>query len=330
MSGKLPPLFSLQAFEAAARLGSFSKAADELSLTPGAISRQIRQLEDWCGQTLFARKGPSISLTNDGASMLARLDGPLAALHQAVFPRREEKIEHLQVATLASIAKEWLLPRLPSFTERHPLIQIQVQTDYALVRPAPRVPMVAIRHGTPGAQEVDCLRLFDDRLIAVASPRLLQELGHDTLQWPPNKMLSHVAQEADPWYALAGFPPDHETTGMACNDADVLLEAAALGLGIAVTRLSIAWRRLITGQLQIASNTICPSPRENLLVVREDCANLPAVRSFTEWLMQQASLWQHVQMEFDQPDHHLRAHLNPHPRTRAVTSLKSKKPISGN
>jgi LysR family glycine cleavage system transcriptional activator len=73
MHGKLPPLFTLQAFEAAARLGSFSRAADELSLTPGAISRQIRQLEDWSALTLFVRNGPRVSLTADGSALLLRL-----------------------------------------------------------------------------------------------------------------------------------------------------------------------------------------------------------------------------------------------------------------
>ncbi|PTT93329.1 LysR family transcriptional regulator, partial [Pelomonas sp. HMWF004] len=100
MRERLPPLFSLQAFEAAARLGNFSRAAAELHLTPGAISRQVRQLEEWCGQTLFERVGNAMRLTAEGRELLARLGGPLAALHEAVYPEPQEARTTLQVATL--------------------------------------------------------------------------------------------------------------------------------------------------------------------------------------------------------------------------------------
>src|SRR5277367_903146 len=98
MRDRLPPLFSLQAFESAARLGSFSRAAAELKLSTGAISRQIRQLEDWCALTLFERHGPRILLTQQGQDLLARLGGPLSALHQAVYAPPADATQTLTIA----------------------------------------------------------------------------------------------------------------------------------------------------------------------------------------------------------------------------------------
>ncbi|NRF70318.1 LysR family transcriptional regulator [Aquincola sp. S2] len=170
MRDRLPPLFSLQAFEAAARLGNFSRAAAELKLTPGAVSRQIRQLEDWCALTLFERRGPQVRLTRDGQELLGRLGAPLTALHEAVYPSADAAAQTLQIETLASTAKAWLLPRLPDFVARHPQVALIVQTDYALIRPPPRVPMVALRHGAqPAGDELASERLFEDRLLAVAA-----------------------------------------------------------------------------------------------------------------------------------------------------------------
>lgn len=300
MTGKLPPLFTLQAFEAASRLGSFSKAADELSLTPGAISRQIRQLEDWSRLTLFKRNGPKVSLTDDGAALLTRLAGPLSALHQAIYPPDDTTQRTLHVSTLASIAKEWLLPRLDSFTRQYPEIRLIIETDYALVRAAPRVAMLAIRHGSRQSTDQICETLFTDRLVAVTSPALRARLGTDARLWPATAMLQHLSLDAGNWLTAAGLPEEHSLQGQAYNDADVLLEAAVQGQGIALGRLSIAWRRLQAGSLVLASDTICPTPRDNLLVLREDSAALPEVRAFTAWLREQAGLWQEQVNAFDQ------------------------------
>lgn len=283
MRDRLPPLFSLQAFEAAARLGNFSRAADELHLTPGAISRQVRQLEDWCGQTLFQRVGNQMRLTVEGRELLARLGGPLAALHEAVYPEPEEARPTLQIATLGSLARAWLLPRLHRFIAASPTVRLIVQTDYALVRPPPRVALVALRHGRPGdGGEL----LFEDRLLAVATPAMARELGLDATRWPAARMLSHVTGDAPLWQAAAGITAQAE--GPAFNDAAVTLDAAEAGLGLAIARLSLALPRLQAGTLVQAHPLLLPSPRANLLVIREDAADLPVVKRFAAWVRQEA------------------------------------------
>lgn len=283
MRDRLPPLFSLQAFEAAARLGGFSGAAAELNLTPGAVSRQIRQLEDWCALVLFERHGPRIALTREGSDLLARLDGPLSALHEAVYPVSPDALQVLQVATLASIAKSWLLPRLGSFREAYPDIALTVHTDYGLVRPAPRIAMIAIRHGPLPGAELHGEVLFEDRLVALAAPAYAEVAGPDPAAWSPHSVLQHLAADTDGWFDSAGAP-GFAARGPAFNDADVLLEAAQQGLGIAVSRLSIALPRIKSGKLVAASPLHCRSPRDNILVVRRDCLDVPAVRCFIDWV----------------------------------------------
>ena len=307
MRDRLPPMFSLQVFEAAARLGSFTKAAAELKLTTGAISRQIRHLEDWCALTLFERQGPQIRITREGEDLLARLGGPLSALRQAVYPQAADAIQTLQIATLASIAKAWLLPRLGDFSAKYPQIALTVRTDYALTRPPPRTAMVALRHGTRPSDQLQSEVLFQDRLLAVATPMRARQLGPDPRKWAPRDWLQHISLDPRPWFDAAGLPPEYEAAGPAFNDADVMLDAAQQGMGVGLTRLSLAWPRLKAGHLVLVNGVICRSLRDNLLVLREDSADLPAVRHFVRWVRDQAAAWRELQDEFDSPDHPLRS-----------------------
>ena len=287
MRERLPPLFCLQAFEAAARLGNFSRAAAELHLTPGAISRQVRQLEDWSGQTLFERVGNTMRLSAEGREMQTRLGGPLAALHEAIYPEPAEARPTLQIATLGSLTRAWLLPRLADFIARAPQVRLIVQTDYALVRPPPRVALVALRHGLPAVGD-DVL--FTDRLLAVAAPVVARRLGRHPARWPAENLISHVTGDAPLWLAAAGVST--LPSGPAFNDAGLTLDAAAAGLGIAVTRLSLALPWLRSRQLVRAHPLLMPSPRANLCVVRKDSATNPVVRLFVAWLHEQATLTQ--------------------------------------
>jgi LysR family transcriptional regulator, glycine cleavage system transcriptional activator len=302
MRDRLPPLISLQAFEAAARLGNFSRAAAELHLTPGAISRQVRQLEDSIGQTLFERRGGGMRLTAEGRDLQARMGGPLAALHEAVYPEPTGNYPTLQIATLGSLARAWLVPRLASFIARAPNTRLIVRTDYSLVRPPPRVALVALRHGLAGDMGSDVL--FEDRLMAVATPAVAQRLGQDAARWPAASILGDLYSDASQWQAEAGAPT--ATQGPAFNDAGVILDAAVAGLGVALTRLSIALPWLAAGSLVLAHPKVVPSLRSNLVFVRADSAQLPVVRDFDRWLREQAAETAQAIRAFDDPSHPLR------------------------
>ena len=300
MRNRLPPIFSLQTFEAAARLGNFTRAANELNLTPGAISRQIRQLEDLVYQTLFERNGSGMRLTLEGRDLMARLGGPLAALHEAVYRETEEAHPTLQIATLGSLARAWLLPRLGGLISLAPNVRLIVQTDYALVRPPPRLAMVAIRYGleSDGGE-----LLFDDRLVAVATPELSSRFGTDPIHWPNELILSHLTGDSSTWFKQVGY---HAVpTGPACNDAGVTVDAALAGLGMTVTRLSLILPLLALRQLVLVHPLVLSTLRSNRLLIREDSAGLPVVMVFSKWIRAQAAQTAQQILAFDEKSHML-------------------------
>ena len=123
---KAPPLTALRAFEAAARLGGFTRAADELAVTPGAISQQIRLLEDWAGLRLFRRGAQGVTLTEAGARVLGEVSGAFDALGQAAQLLRAEAGTRVHIAALPAIAELWLAPRLPALRAAYPEMQVSV------------------------------------------------------------------------------------------------------------------------------------------------------------------------------------------------------------
>lgn len=298
MRTRLPPLFSLQVFEVAARLGNFSQAATQLSLTPGVVSRQIRHLEQWCSMTLFTRQGPRVELTSHGRDLLGRLRGPLEELHRAVYPEAPSGKQLLRIDTVASIAKAWLIPRLSRFALGHPDVSLVIHTDYAIVQLPPHSAVVAIRHGGRPSGDVYCETLFTDRLVAVAAPAWISTHGTEPTSWSSSSILRNFRDDTAPWFSRAGISEGPQA-GITFNDADALLQAAECGLGVAISRLSVAWPRLSAGKLGVAFPHSVASPRDNLLVYRCDSAEIPAVAAFVDWVRQEGSTFRDALVEFE-------------------------------
>lgn len=291
MRKRLPPLFSLQVFEAAARHGKFSRAAEELNLTQGAVSRQIKQLEAWTALPLFERNGPRVELTRAGHDLLARLGAPLNALHAAVYGEEGEPIQTLHIATLASIARAVLLPPMPSFISAHPRIDLTVHTDYALASLPPRLPMLAIRFGAAPAPDMHGELLFGDRLVSVAAPSVAERVGTDPRQWPERSLLRHTTGDWSLWLQAAGLDGSRVPAGMEFNDAGVMLDAAEIGAGIALARMTVAWSALRDGRLVQVSPVTAVANRHHYLVCRDDALQLPPVVAFRTWMQEQARVW---------------------------------------
>lgn len=299
MRKRLPPLFSLQVFEAAARHGKFSRAAEELNLTQGAVSRQIKQLEAWTALPLFERNGPRVDLTRAGHDLLARLGAPLNALHAAVYGDIGAPIQTLHVATLVSIARAVLLPQMPAFLVAHPHVDITIQTDYALVSLPPRLPMVALRFGSTPVADMHADLLFGDRMVSVAAPAVAARVGADPRHWPMRSLLRHTTQDWSQWLQAAGLEGALVPAGMEFNDAGVLLDAAEAGAGIALARLSVAWSALLEGRLVQVSPVAVVANRSHYLVCRAEVLRLPAVLAFREWVLEQAKTWRRRLEAFD-------------------------------
>ena len=173
MARRLPPLSALRPFEAAARLESFSRAAEELHLTHGAVSRQVRALEDHVGAPLFSRHGKRVALTAAGRAFAERVRGALEEIAQAaetVNPARRGN--RLTVSVLPSFASRWLMPRLIRFMEAHPAIELNVITSTALANFATDEVDLAIRFGRGPWPNLVCEAFLDDEWFPVASPKM--------------------------------------------------------------------------------------------------------------------------------------------------------------
>ncbi len=300
MRKRLPPLFSLQVFEVAARHGKFSLAAQELHLTQSAVSRQIKQLEDWCELQLFSRFGPRIELTNAGEDLLKRLTAPLNALHAAVYSDGDHEHQTLHINTLASIASNFLLPNLAEFHQRYPEIHLCIQADYALATFPPQLSMVAIRYTSHPDPSLQSHFLSSDRLVVLGTPSLVEKLGNNPTHWPANSLLRHTNMDWSAWTSTHPQAIELSADGLEFNDALLLLDACQRGMGLGISRLSVAYQSLENGALVLASDHVCLSPASYYLLYRHDCANIPAIRDFTQWICGLATVWEKNNLEFDQ------------------------------
>ncbi len=279
----LPPLPVLQAFEAAARLGNFSRAATERHLTPGAISRHVQALEHWCGDKLFARNGPQVTLTDAGLALRQRLGDPLQALYDALqAPGENTAIQPLHIYTLPSIAMSWLLPEIEDFHDHHPRIRLSLLTGYAMASLPPAMPAVAFRFGQFDQTGLTSHRSAPEQMVAVATPEWLAMNGEAPENWPAMQMLRHTDS---PWPTRIAGRKLQRAQGLECNDAALVRAAATQGLGVAWLRRKLAERSLHSGDLAAVPNTTLESDRFYWLTYRSELGNTPAITAFRDWLL---------------------------------------------
>lgn len=283
---RLPSLQSIQAFEAAIRHGSFTRAAEELHLTHGAISRHVGKLEDWSGTTLFERRGPRIQATAAGEQLRQRLADPLAALHQALTPSKATpRRDALYLSTLVSIAHTWILPHLDDFQRQCPNIELTVATDYQVLSLPPASKVVALRFGHFDHRGLFAEKVLDEEMVAVASPDWVDRHGRDPSHWPGETMLVHTA---NPWPASIrsenGTIRLPAAQGPRFNDAYMSFQAARYGQGVAWTRFQMAKSALEQRELVVIDPLRQKSERSYWLVCREEWAHDPTVGLFRDWL----------------------------------------------
>jgi LysR family transcriptional regulator, glycine cleavage system transcriptional activator len=252
MPYRLPPLNSMRLFEAAGRRLSFKLAAEELNLTPSAISHGIVALEDSLGVDLFIRTNRTLTLTGAGASYLPQVRAALEMIVRAGdnLPGRRPSGK-LAVSVSPTFAVRWLVPRLQRFYERHPEIEVAVDTTHRLVE-FPRDGVdIAIRMGRGNWPELYATCLVRETLVPVCAPRLARSIhtASDLKKLP----LLHVTDASEDWKAWCGLAEiqlEEPMSGLRFDTIHMALEAAAEGLGVAIGRLplinaDLASRRLI-------------------------------------------------------------------------------------
>ncbi|MBZ3661612.1 LysR substrate-binding domain-containing protein [Pseudomonas monteilii] len=274
-----PPLNALRGFEAAARLGSFHKAAAALNLTQSAISQQIRSLETYLEQPLFYRSGRSVSLTDAGHDLLSTTQSLLQ--HLAVGIRRLDqyrKPNQLVVNTSPAFARHWLLPRLTDFHQRCPEVDLWLFTSFEVPDMATETIDLAIRDDLSAQAECSFSVLHQDQLYPACHPALLQTpvQQRTTLHGEREMDWSH-------WQLEGGEEVGQQGKGLNFSDPGLLLDAASEGLGVALVSQLLARRAVEEGRLHALSAQRVRGPAWACLVHR-DSQDDPLARQFLDWL----------------------------------------------
>lgn len=291
---RLPPLNAVRAFEAAARHGSFVKAAEELHVTAGAVSQQVKALEAWLGQPLFRRLHRGVALNDAGTDYLAKVGGILDALGAAseeLVRRSDAPI--LRVTALPALAERWLMPRLGRFQARHPDVQIALTADDRPVDLA-RDPVdlwLCYGRGEHPGQKAE--RLFGEVLFPVCAPGLLDR--GPALKAPGDlarHTLLHDAHWRDDWrlwLAAAGvvnLDPNH---GPSFTLYAMVIQAALDGLGVALAHEALVADDLAAGSLVAPFDLRLPATRAYYLVSSPKATKRPDVMAFRAWLRHEAA-----------------------------------------
>lgn len=292
---RLPPLNALIGFEAAARLGSFSKAADELNLTQSTVSHQIKLVEQVLGQPLFRRSHRRAVLTDAGADFLRTVHGVIEGL-QAGIARLEPYRKPGSVVLYApnAFALGWLLPRLTGFRRAHPRVDIWLDSSGRAVDFERDEVDVLIRRGIQRDPEVVSETLLQEVLVPVGAPALLDGAAPPAT---PAGLAGHVllheerTEDWQRWFDAAGLPGQARHAGPNFSDGGVLLEAAALGHGVALGSTVLADRLLREGRLRPLFGPVLPVDDPYCLAYRPSSLRDDDIRTVCDWLRAQAATW---------------------------------------
>lgn len=295
MSRHLPPLNALRAFEAAARHQSVSKAAEELNVTPAAVSHQVKALEEYFGVALFRRAVRTLYLTPEGSALLPNLSGGFDALAEACEELENEKRRGiLTVASTPSFAAKWLVQHLDSFSEQHPDITVRIEASLEPVTFQGDGVDVAIRFGPGDYPGLHTDSLMMESVLPVCAPELIDgpqplrspaDLAHHTLihlDW-------HVAGALQPdwrmWLTMAGVDGVDPSKGPVYDTDSLALQAAIDGKGVALVSDVMAAHDLAKGRVVAPFDLILPSECGYWFLCPPDSLERPKVAAFRAWIL---------------------------------------------
>jgi LysR family glycine cleavage system transcriptional activator len=289
------PLHALQGFVAAARLGNLSRAAETLFVTVSALSHQIRGLEQRLDQRLFVRGARGIRLTPDGERLYDRVASAVDTIEHALRPYAAKRDQVLTISLLPSFASSWLMPRLADFLSAHPQIEINLQSNAALVDfDRDRGIDAALRFGPGRWSGLEAVHLFDDWISPTMSPQLLERLGRPTLE-----ALGEFPLLGDPggrwgeWFQrFGGDAPKRFVASF--TDSETLHRAAVEGLGIALGRGTLSRPMIDAGLLTCLFDQSLPSEFAHYLVYPPRSESHAGLTAFRGWVAREAEHYRSV------------------------------------
>jgi len=292
MLRRLPPLNALKAFEAAARSESFTRAAEELNVTQGAVSHQVKALEEILGVKLFNRERQRLVITEAGREYLAVVRDALdriAVGTERLVQRQTSGV--LTVSTSPDFAAKWLVHRLGRFAEAHPDIDLRVSATIQHVDFAREEVDLALRHGDGNWAGLDTVRLCSEQLFPVCAPKLVSGRNRitkaaDLLKFPLLRLEDW--KNWSRWFDAAGVTAT-AVPGPVLNRASMLIDAAVDGQGIALARTTLAAWDLINGRLVKPIDVSLRLSNTYWIVCPKATSALPKIKVFREWLLAEAA-----------------------------------------
>jgi LysR family transcriptional regulator, glycine cleavage system transcriptional activator len=293
MRPRLPALNNLKAFEAAARHESFTRAAEELCVTQGAVSQQVKALEEGLGIKLFNRERQRLIITEAGRDYLMVVRDALDRIAigtERLLQRQNAGV--LTVSTSPDFAAKWLVHRLGHFAEAHSGIDLRVSATLHHVDFAREEVDLAVRHGEGNWLGLDAVQLSAEQLFAVCSPKLLtgrQRLSKpaDILKFP----LIHLDSRADwtRWLRAVDVDDAGAAHGTVLNRASMVIDAAINGQGVALARTTLAAWDLINGRLVRPFPASIPLSKTYWIICPKATSNVPKIVTFRSWLLAEAT-----------------------------------------
>lgn len=295
MTPQLPPLNALRAFESAARHLSISRAAQELFVTPAAVSHQVKALETYLGTRLFVRRHRQLSLTEAGAALLPGLRAGFEQLGSAVARLRLQQTDRpLTVSANVSFCSKWLIPRLEAFRQRYPQIDIRIDASNHLVDFSGDDVDVAVRLGGGEYRGLVSHKLWDAQVFPVCSPNLPSaakplhepaDLRNHTLLHPDWFSESDAWLDWRSWLLSAGITDIDPQTGLQFNHTTLAIQAAIEGQGVALVNRMLVADDLAAGRLIKPFELSLEVEFTFYLVYPPEAAGEPRVAAFREWLL---------------------------------------------
>ncbi len=287
---RLPPFIALRALEAAARHQSYSRAADELAVTHGAVSQQIRRLEEELGTTLFVRQGNGMVPTASALTLAGEVAQALAGLRRGVEAVREQCGGPLVLSTVPAFATRWLAPKLGRLTSEIEETELLLRVEMRMADFVTDGVDAGLRHGEGNWPGLEVAPLFMDRLFPVASPEFLTQhpmaAPADILDKP---LLHHTVWPWRQWFERMGLGLAPPARGLVFEDSAMLLDAAVQGMGVALARSGLIGEDLRSGRLvRLFADELC-ADMGYFLVWRADNPKLARIHRLRDWLVAEAA-----------------------------------------
>lgn len=296
MKWKLPPLNALRSFEAAARLKSFSAGAEELNVTPGAISRQIAKLEDYLGVTLFTRGTREVEVTAVGAEYLETASALFATLHRETARISKDNDQNtLTIWSSMTVAMRWLVPHLTDYyaMSKDQGMEVAITTSLRPLVGNSREFDFAVRYGRGDWPGFSADLLLETDLIPVCSPSFLDRFPTGTPQDLAGQTLLHSQVRPNDWQSYlnaAGIADINGMNGLKFESSAIAYQAAAKGLGVAIGQRSLVQEDIETGKLIMPISFSIPTDGAFYLIYLPEILRNKRAAHFRNWLLKIAAV----------------------------------------